>query len=224
QPAINIFHTSNTQLSYDGNGGLTRINDVPAPAFTDEGVTLTTPPNVLESAGIAFDFENGNTAGWDLINWEAANANPTTNNSGVSAEHTTDSHSGNGAVVFHLNANEDLGVDEKNNLRFSTDFASFPMALEAGKQYRLEFWFKVEGEGGQEFTTRYHSGGGWPPAHGGGWSPGAQTDGWQFRTINFNAPLDAAVSDGRMSIQFISKTNNLKADIFIDDMLMYAVE
>ncbi|MEM9983572.1 MAG: hypothetical protein AAF804_00625, partial [Bacteroidota bacterium] len=147
QPAINIFHTSNTQLSYDGNGGLTRINDVAAPAFSGEVVTLTPPPNVLAAAGIAYEFENGNTIGWDFLNWVPTNADPITNNSGVSIEHTTESHTGNGGMVIHLNANEDLGVDEKNNFILSTDFANFPVTLEAGKQYRLEFWYKVEGDG-----------------------------------------------------------------------------
>lgn len=224
-PSIDIFHRANAVLSYDGNGGLTRINDVPAPAFADTEISLDFPDNVLAAAGIDVDFEaNTNAIGWDLLNFTPANANPITNNSGVSAEYTPDGYNSTGAMVFHLNANEDLGTDEKNNLRFSSDYINFPITLEAGKTYRLEFYYKVEGEGAQEMTWRYHAGIGWPPATGGGWTSGATTTDWQLRTINWNAPIDAEVLDGRMSIQLISKTNNKKADIYIDDLLMYAVE
>lgn len=224
-PALNIFHTSEVSLSYDGMGGVSRINDVPAPAFTEEPVSLDLPPNVLEAAGISYDFEaGGDPAGWDIFNFEPANTNPATNNSGLSAERTSDAHTGNGALVFHLNENEDLAAGEKNNARFTTDFVNFPMTFEAGKSYRMEFWYKIEGVGGQEFTTRIHAGGGWAPAPGGGWSPGGETDGWTFRTINWNAPIDAEILDGRISMQFISKDNNTKADVFIDDILIYAVD
>lgn len=224
-PTADIFHRSVATLSYDGNGGLTRINDVAAPAFTDEAIALDFPENALALAGIDVDFEaNTNTIGWDLFNFEPANTNPITNNSGVSAEYTTDGYNSTGAIVFHLNANEDLGPEEKNNLRFSTDFVNYPITLQAGKTYRIEFFYKIEGEGAQEMTWRYHSGSGWPPAHGGGWTSGAATGGWQFRSITWKAPIEAEVIDGRMSIQFISKANNLKADIFMDDILMYPID
>lgn len=223
-PSIDIFHRASATLSYDGNGGLTRVNDVPAPAFSDAVVDLDLPDNVLAMAGIDVDFEtNTNATGWDLLNFTPANANPLTNNSGVSAEYTNQGYNSTGSMVFHLNANEDLGTDEKNNLRFSSDYINFPVTLEAGKQYRLEFYYKVEGEGAQEMTWRYHSNTGWPPAHGGGWTSGATTE-WKLRTITWNAPIDADVLDGRMSIQLISKTNNKKADIYIDDLLMYAID
>ena len=60
-PAVNILNNQITKLSYDGNGGLMRINDIMAPAFTDQIVNLFSPPNLAGDE--VFGFEDGG-AGW----------------------------------------------------------------------------------------------------------------------------------------------------------------
>ncbi|MEM6344399.1 MAG: hypothetical protein AAF927_10990 [Bacteroidota bacterium] len=221
-PAMDIDHISKVELSYDGNGDLSRVNDVAAEAFMDEVVSLNQPLNLLAMAGIDPSFENGSLAGWDptII---AANANPITNNSGASVEIVPNGYNSNNAMVVHVNANQDLGVDEKNNFRIHTDYLASPLHFEAGKTYRLEFWYKVEGDGLQEVTARYHQGTGWPPALAGGWTGGASTD-WKFRRITWNGPTPDEVLDGRLSLQFISKTNNQSAAVYYDNITLYALD
>lgn len=60
-PAVNILNNQTAKLSYDGNGGLMRINDILAPAFTDQIVNLFLPPNLAGDE--VFGFEDGG-AGW----------------------------------------------------------------------------------------------------------------------------------------------------------------
>ncbi|MEL6590317.1 MAG: hypothetical protein AAFQ68_09565, partial [Bacteroidota bacterium] len=142
-PEADIDHISKVELSYDGNGSLTRINDIAAAAFMDEAIELNQPINLLTTAGIDFTFENGSLFGWNPA-IAAANTNPVTNNSGASVEIVPNGYNSTNALVVHVNANQDLGVDEKNNFRISTDFNTSPLHFEAGKTYRLEFWYKVE--------------------------------------------------------------------------------
>ena len=220
-PEADIEHWSTAILSYDGNGELSRINDIPAAGFAEVGIALNQPPNLLVMAGIDPTFESGDLVGWNP-ELQPSNGNPATNNSGAGFEHTTDARFGNGALVVHLNENEDLGADQKNNFRLFTLGTTHPLTFEEGKSYRIEFWYKVVGEGAQEFTSRFH-GSGWAPAPGGGWSPGGSTD-WKFRQITWNAPNPSELNDGRISIQFISKANNTKADVYFDNMTVYAIE
>ena len=42
-PSININSKSTALLSYDGMGGIKRLNDIAVPAFTNETVTLFYP-------------------------------------------------------------------------------------------------------------------------------------------------------------------------------------
>lgn len=219
-PEADIEHWSNAKLSYDGLGDLSKLNGVVTAAFSEVGIDLYQPPNLLAMAGIDPTFENGTLAGWGPIS--DANQNPVTNNAGVFYEITNDSYDGNGALVIHLNPDENLGADQKNNFFIYTDNTTNPLNFEAGKSYRIEFWYKLVGTGTQEFTCRFH-GAGWAPAPGGGWSPGRET-GWNFRQITWNAPNPEALSDGRISLQFISKTNNTMADVFIDNITVYAIE
>lgn len=60
-PAVNILNNQGATLSYDGSGGLMRINDIMAPAFTDQIVNLFSPPNLAGDE--VFGFEDGG-AGW----------------------------------------------------------------------------------------------------------------------------------------------------------------
>lgn len=60
-PSVNILNNQTAKLSYDGNGGLMRINDILAPAFTDQIVNLFLPPNLAGDE--VFGFEDGG-AGW----------------------------------------------------------------------------------------------------------------------------------------------------------------
>ncbi len=60
-PAVNILNNQNATLSYDGSGGLMRINDIMAPAFTYQIVNLFSPPNLAGDE--VFGFEDGG-AGW----------------------------------------------------------------------------------------------------------------------------------------------------------------
>jgi len=59
--SANILNNQAAKLSYDGNGGLMRVNDIKAPAFTDQIVTLFSPPNLAGDE--VFGFEDGG-AGW----------------------------------------------------------------------------------------------------------------------------------------------------------------
>lgn len=223
KPEVDIEHYSRAFLSYDGNGDLTKLNGIKSADFSDLAISLNQPPNLLIMAGMDPSFESGSLDGWNPV-LVAANANPETNNSGAGFELTNAAHDGNNAFVVHVNPNEDLdeAAGEKNNFRILTDLTTNPLQFEAGKTYRIEFWYKVEGEGLQEFTSRFH-GEGWPPAPGGGWSPGGQTD-WKFRQITWNAPNPEDLPNGKISIQFISKTNNKKADIYFDNMTVYSID
>lgn len=60
-PSINILNNQTAKLSYDGNGGLMRINDIKAPAFTDQIVNPFSPPNLAGDE--VFGFEDAG-AGW----------------------------------------------------------------------------------------------------------------------------------------------------------------
>ena len=60
-PAVNIKSNQLATISYDGMGGLMRINDIPAEEFTDQVVGLYIPPNLVDAA--IYGFEDGGT-GW----------------------------------------------------------------------------------------------------------------------------------------------------------------
>lgn len=60
-PSLNILNNQTAKLSYDGNGGLMRLNDIKAPAFTDQIVNPFSPPNLAGDE--VFGFEDAG-AGW----------------------------------------------------------------------------------------------------------------------------------------------------------------
>ena len=64
-PSININSKSTALLSYDGMGGIKRLNDIAAPAFTNETVTLFLP-NIANNA--IYGFEDGGPDGSKLGN------------------------------------------------------------------------------------------------------------------------------------------------------------
>lgn len=218
-PAVNLSHrTNSTELSYDGNGGLTRLNDIPAEAFS-QSIAIYQPPNLLEMAGFDPTFESGDLSGW---NPELVQLNG--NNSGASFEWASEGFDGsNGALLVNINQFEDIGEGEKNNFRITTLFEEYGLNFEEGKTYRFEFMYKVEGGNVAEMTSRVHEGGGWGPAPGGGWTSGNDTD-WKFRQINWGAAMPNDFTNGRLSIQFIGKSNNTASRVLFDNMHIYAVE
>lgn len=224
-PAVDIDHASaSATLAYDGNGGLTRVNDTEAPAFSSQSITLYQPINILTMAGIATSFEEANLDGWNPA-IQASNGSAV--NNGVSYELADVGHNGSKhSMLINLNADANLGDGEKNNFRIFTDNGAAPISFEAGKTYRIEFWYKVEEPNGvAEFTWRFH-GAGWPPAIGGGWTGGGllnTADGWRFRRIEWKQPNPDPLTDGRLSVQFISK-NNIASKVYLDDITVYALD
>lgn len=224
-PAVNIDHVSSSaRLTYDGNGGLSRTNDVEAPAFSDTDIVLFQPFNILAASGADPSFESGSLAGWQP-DIQASNASAV--NNGASYELANIGHNGSShSMLVNLNANADLADGEKNNFRVWTNNSNAPIEFEVGRQYRIEFWYKVEAPSGVgEFTWRFH-GAGWPPAIGGGWTGGGLTDtgdGWRFRRITWNQANPDPLSDGRLSVQFISK-NNVASKVYLDDITVYALD
>ncbi|MEM6376917.1 MAG: hypothetical protein AAF705_01815 [Bacteroidota bacterium] len=169
-------------------------------------------------------FESESLNGWD-VNIQASNASAV--NNGVSYSVGMLGHDGSArSMLINLNADADLGDGEKNNFRIFTDNTAAPIQFEAGKTYRIEFWYKVEGAGGvAEFTWRFH-GSGWAPAIGGGWTGGDllnTEDGWRFRRIEWKQPNPDLLMDGRLSVQFISK-NNMASKVYLDDLTVYALD
>lgn len=217
-PALNIDKLAEAKLSYDGNGPLSRLNDIAAPAFSGEDIEVFIPVNLLVQAGMDPTFESDNLDGWNSV-LEPANSAPETNNAGAGFELTEDAYEGNRAMVVHINAGENMETDQKNNFRINTDIANFPIRFEAGLTYKVGFRYKIVGDGANQFTWRMH-GEGWPPAMGGGWSPGAAID-WTYREITFNAPNPEALEKGKMSIQFIGNANNARADIYFDNISVF---
>ena len=59
-PSININSKSTALLSYDGMGGIKRLNDIAVPAFTNETVNLFLP-NIADNAIYGF----GSGTGWE---------------------------------------------------------------------------------------------------------------------------------------------------------------
>lgn len=217
-PVVNIDKFAAASLSYDGNGPLSRLNDVAAPDFSDQTVQPFIPVNLLVEAGMDPTFESGTLDGWNTA-LVPANANPDTNNDGASVGLTDDSYGGTKAMVVHLNADQSMEADQKNNFRLLTDIANFPLQFEEGVTYKVGFWYKLVGEGVAEFTWRMH-GEGWPPAMGGGWNPGAPTD-WKYKEITFNAPNPEELPKGSMSVHFIGKPTNATADIYFDNISVF---
>ena len=118
-PAVNARSTSVATLSYDGAGGLTRLNDVAAEAFTDKVVGLFVPPNLADDT--IYGFEDGG-AGWEGSD----------DNMGVVT--FTDEQAASGMYSMRMEATQDMKWTRSWSWKEGSEFY-----LEAGTVVSIEF-------------------------------------------------------------------------------------
>ena len=118
-PDANARSTSVATLSYDGAGGLTRLNDVAAEAFTDKVVGLFVPPNLADDT--IYGFEDGG-AGWEGSD----------DNKGVVT--FTDEQAASGSYSMRMEATQDMKWTRSWSWKEGSEFY-----LEAGTVVSIEF-------------------------------------------------------------------------------------
>lgn len=120
-PSININSKSTALLSYDGVGGIMRLNDIAAPAFTNETVNLFLP-NIADN--IIYGFEDGGT-GWEQTNSQWDNIGQITfSNEQVAS----------GSYSMRMEATQDGNWTKAWSKKEGSNFT-----LEAGQNVTLEF-------------------------------------------------------------------------------------
>jgi hypothetical protein len=125
-PSVNILNNQSAKLSYDGNGGLMRINDIMAPAFTDQIINLFLPQNLAGDE--VFGFEDGG-AGWSPP-W-AWDSKGTTS--------FPDDFAASGTYSLRMEVNTDAKVRAYSKKNVSKGKLTGEFNLEAGQNITLEY-------------------------------------------------------------------------------------
>lgn len=203
-PAENISGNSTATLSYDGNGELSRINDIAVQAFTDEEITLFIQPNV--ASDLIYGFEDGGN-GWNTnVVWPW-------DNKGLITFTNTKAASGDYSMKLEATADEICRAYSRK--------AGSLFTLEAGKSYTIEYkvWIDPSYTDGSIFPEVIHNTT-WVPT--GFWTDLSSISRSEWVTVN--KETEKTFTPAETGEYFMSFRFEKKGVIYIDDIKIYEVE
>lgn len=203
-PSINIKSTSTALLSYDGMGGIMRLNDIAAPAFSDEIVNLFLP-NIADNT--IYGFEDGG-AGWEQTNWQWDN---------IGQISFTSEQAASGAYSMRMEATTDGNWTKAWSKKEGSNFT-----LEAGQNVTLEFKIWIDPSyTATNIQPHIWNAGNWAQETG-FWTSVEDLDRGKWITIN--KQLDKLWTVPATTDYFLSFRFNKKGVIYIDDVRIFEPE
>lgn len=203
-PSINIKSTSTALLSYDGMGGIMRLNDIAAPAFSNETVNLFLP-NIVDNT--IYGFEDGG-AGWEQTNWQWDN---------IGQISFTNEQAASGSYSMRMEATTDGNWTKAWSKKEGSNFT-----LEAGQNVTLEFKIWIDPSyTATNIQPHIWNAGNWAQETG-FWTSVEDLDRGKWITIN--KQLDKLWTVPATTDYFLSFRFNKKGVIYIDDVRIFEPE
>lgn len=206
-PSININSKSTALLTYDGMGGIMRLNDVAIPAFNNETVSLFLP-NIADNN--IYGFEDGGT-GWEQTRpWDNIGQISFTNEQVAS-----------GSYSMRMEATEDGNWTKawSKNKESNTENSNF--TLETGQNVTLEFKIWIDPSyTATNIQPHIWNAGNWVSE--GFWTSieGLERGKW----ITINKELVKVWTVPATAEYFLSFRFNKKGVIYIDDVRIFEPE